>query len=88
MNGHGAKFLQSKYKPLPCSRLSFSTPNPYDRHSLHSVSAGTEIEWRVLITAHQAFLTTEALGEIARVTVANLTALSKGQPFLEDTALA
>src|SRR4051812_44274903 len=32
----------------------------------------------VLITAHQAFLTHEALSEIARVTVANLTALSKG----------
>ncbi len=41
----------------------------------------------VLITAHQAFLTNEALGEIARVTVANLTALSKGQPFLEGTTL-
>ena len=41
----------------------------------------------VLITAHQAFLTQEALAEIARVTVANLIAFSKGQPFLPDTAL-
>ncbi len=41
----------------------------------------------VLITAHQAFLTNEALSEIARVTIANLTALSTGQPFLEGTAL-
>ncbi|MES2920013.1 MAG: 2-hydroxyacid dehydrogenase [Verrucomicrobiota bacterium] len=41
----------------------------------------------VLITAHQAFLTQEALGEIARVTVANLTAFAKGQPFLPDTTL-
>ena len=41
----------------------------------------------VLITAHQAFLTHEALNEIARVTVANLTALGKGQPFLEGTRL-
>jgi D-lactate dehydrogenase len=41
----------------------------------------------VLITAHQAFLTQEALAEIARVTVANLVAFSKGQPFLPDTAL-
>jgi D-lactate dehydrogenase len=41
----------------------------------------------VLITAHQAFLTREALAEIARVTVANLLALEKGQPFLEGTAL-
>jgi len=41
----------------------------------------------VLITAHQAFLTREALSEIARVTVANLTAFGQGQPFLPDTAL-
>ena len=41
----------------------------------------------VLITAHQAFLTQEALSEIARVTVANLVASSTGQPFLEGTAL-
>ena len=42
----------------------------------------------VLITAHQAFLTHEALGEIARVTTANLAALAKGESFLVDTALA
>lgn len=42
----------------------------------------------VLITAHQAFLTQEALAEIARVTVANLVAFGKGQPFLADTMLA
>ena len=41
----------------------------------------------VLITAHQAFLTHEALAEIARVSVANLSAFAKGQPFLPDTAL-
>jgi D-lactate dehydrogenase len=41
----------------------------------------------VLITAHQAFLTQEALSEIARVTVANLVASSSGQPFLEGTEL-
>jgi D-lactate dehydrogenase len=41
----------------------------------------------VLITAHQAFLTREALAEIARVTVANLVAFGSGQPFLEETAL-
>jgi D-lactate dehydrogenase len=39
----------------------------------------------VIITAHQAFLTREALSEIARVTVANLIALGSGQPFLPDT---
>jgi D-lactate dehydrogenase len=41
----------------------------------------------VLITAHQAFLTREALSEIARVTVANLIAFGAGQPFLAGTAL-
>jgi D-lactate dehydrogenase len=41
----------------------------------------------VLITAHQAFLTEEALSEIARVTVTNLDASSKGQPFLPETQL-
>lgn len=41
----------------------------------------------VLITAHQAFLTREALAEIARVTVANLAAFGQGAPFLPETAL-
>jgi D-lactate dehydrogenase len=41
----------------------------------------------VLITSHQAFLTHEALAEIARVTVENLTRLAGGQPPLEGTAL-
>jgi D-lactate dehydrogenase len=41
----------------------------------------------VLITAHQAFLTREALSEIARVTVANLIAFATGQPFLNGTTL-
>jgi D-lactate dehydrogenase len=41
----------------------------------------------VLITAHQAFLTQEALAEIARVTVTNLRAFGAGQPFLEETVL-
>jgi D-lactate dehydrogenase len=41
----------------------------------------------VLITAHQAFLTQEALAEIARVTVANLTAFAQGKPFLPGTEL-
>lgn len=42
----------------------------------------------VLITAHQAFLTHEALGEISRVTVENLLAFSQGKPFLPGTVLA
>jgi D-lactate dehydrogenase len=41
----------------------------------------------VLITAHQAFLTREALAEIARVTVENLRAFGQGNPFLAGTAL-
>jgi D-lactate dehydrogenase len=41
----------------------------------------------VLITAHQAFLTREALSEIARVTVANLIAFANDQPFLPGTTL-
>ena len=41
----------------------------------------------VLITAHQAFLTNEALAEIARVTTTNLAAFAAGQPFLPETAL-
>ena len=41
----------------------------------------------VLITAHQAFLTREALGEIARVTTENLLTLDTGAAFLEGTTL-
>jgi D-lactate dehydrogenase len=41
----------------------------------------------VLITAHQAFLTYEALAEIARVTVENLRAFGQGKAFLAGTAL-
>ena len=41
----------------------------------------------VLITAHQAFLTREALAEIARVTVENIRAFDEGKPFLDGTSL-
>jgi D-lactate dehydrogenase len=41
----------------------------------------------VLITAHQAFLTQEALAEIARVTVTNLLHHSHSRPFEPGTAL-
>jgi D-lactate dehydrogenase len=41
----------------------------------------------VLITSHQAFLTHEALADIARTTVANLTALAAGKPFVEGSVL-
>jgi D-lactate dehydrogenase len=41
----------------------------------------------VLITAHQAFLTKEALCEIARITVENLVRLAQKQPWLSETEL-
>lgn len=41
----------------------------------------------VLITAHQAFLTQEALAEIARVTTTNLLQFAAGAAFLPDTQL-
>ncbi len=41
----------------------------------------------VLITSHQAFLTHEALADIARTTVANLEALAGGHPFVEGSVL-
>lgn len=42
----------------------------------------------VLITAHQAFLTRQALSDIACTTVANLTALAAGKPFVEGSVLS
>jgi D-lactate dehydrogenase len=41
----------------------------------------------VLITAHQAFLTHEALGEIARVTTANILNFVTGEPLIAGTTL-
>lgn len=41
----------------------------------------------VMITAHQAFLTREALDEIARVTVTNMRRFLDGEPLLEGTLL-
>jgi D-lactate dehydrogenase len=41
----------------------------------------------VLITSHQAFLTHEALSEIARVTAGNLTRFAGGESFLDGTCL-
>ncbi len=42
----------------------------------------------VLITSHQAFLTREALTEIARITTQNILALADDRPFLDGTVLA
>jgi D-lactate dehydrogenase len=41
----------------------------------------------VLVTAHQAFLTEEALSDISRVTVENIMALAGGRPFVKGTVL-
>jgi D-lactate dehydrogenase len=41
----------------------------------------------VLVTSHQAFLTHEALSEIARVTSENIQRIHRGEPPLEGTAL-
>jgi D-lactate dehydrogenase len=41
----------------------------------------------VLITAHQAFLTREALDDIARVSVENVRRFAAGQPYIEGTSL-
>ncbi len=41
----------------------------------------------VLVTSHQAFLTHEALQDIARTTVANLRALANGTAFVEGSLL-
>lgn len=41
----------------------------------------------VLVTAHQAFFTQEAMTEIARVTTTNILKLETGEPWLPGTAL-
>jgi D-lactate dehydrogenase len=41
----------------------------------------------VLITAHQAFLTREALADIARTIAANIKALADGKPYVEGSVL-
>jgi D-lactate dehydrogenase len=41
----------------------------------------------VLITSHQAFLTREALADIASTTIANLEALANGKPYVEGSLL-
>jgi D-lactate dehydrogenase len=40
-----------------------------------------------LITAHQAFLTHEALTEISRVTLENVVRVARGEPPLPGTGL-
>jgi D-lactate dehydrogenase len=42
----------------------------------------------VIITAHQAFLTSEALSDIARITTGNIKAFAQKKPFIDGTVLA
>jgi D-lactate dehydrogenase len=42
----------------------------------------------VLITSHQAFLTHEALSEIAGTTVANISALASQQSFVDGSVVS
>lgn len=63
----------------------------FEDHS-HSILQDDELSRlitfpNVLITSHQAFLTHEALSEIARVTSTNLSRFSKGESFIEETQL-
>ena len=41
----------------------------------------------VIVTAHQAFLTSEALADIARTTIANILALDGGKSFVEGSVI-
>lgn len=64
----------------------------FEDHSERGLLADDELSRlltfpNVLVTSHQAFLTREALAEIARVTVTNLRHRLEGMPFLEGTAL-
>ena len=64
----------------------------FEDHSEHGLLEDDELSRllsfpNVLVTSHQAFLTKEALGEIARVTVTNLRNHFANQPFLDSTVL-
>jgi len=58
------------------------------REALHDDQLARPLTFpNVLITAHQAFLTREALTEITRTTVANILALVGQQPFVEGSVV-
>jgi D-lactate dehydrogenase len=64
----------------------------FEDHSEHGLLEDDELSRllsfpNVLVTSHQAFLTKEALDEIARVTVTNLRYHLAAEPFLEGTVL-
>ena len=66
--------------------VSVYDSKPYDRDHLQPATRLLTFP-NVLITSHQAFLTREALADIARTTVANLLALDSGRPFVEGSVL-
>ncbi|MCB1279351.1 2-hydroxyacid dehydrogenase [Prosthecobacter sp.] len=64
----------------------------FEDHSEHGLLEDDELSRllsfpNVLVTSHQAFLTKEALDEIARVTVTNLRHHMTEQPFLDSSVL-
>lgn len=64
----------------------------FEDHSEHGLLEDDELSRllsfpNVLVTSHQAFLTKEALDEIARVTVTNLRHHLAAEPFLDGTVL-
>jgi len=60
----------------------------HSEHLLHDDTLSRLLTFpNVLITSHQAFLTREALSEIARVTAENMARFAAGKPFIEGTTL-
>mgnify|MGYP002654516419 CR=1 FL=1 len=87
-------------KALKCGKLGGVALDVYEEeegvffedHSALGLPADDELSRlltfpQVLITSHQAFLTQEALHEIARVTVNNLLRSARGDRFIEGTVL-
>lgn len=63
----------------------------FEDHSSHVIQDDTFMRLltfpNVLITSHQAFFTRTALEEIARVTMANLTAFERSEPCVSEVAV-
>lgn len=72
---------------MRCAAAHAQLQNP-SRFQLHDDELSLAAHFpNVLITAHQAFLTREALSEIARVPTANILQLGTGEQFLAGTTL-
>ena len=74
-------------------KAAFFDTKSYDRKYFENAHGAEKLAMRllvfpnVLITAHQAFLTDEALTEIARVTSENVARFAESRPFLDGTQL-